>query len=193
MFSLDLQAYLYDSSGYMDLAAWAAGAVRQIRQDLRGDAHWRETLASVGQSASPRRVHLAVFVEPFLSYVLDGAKSVESRFSTKQCAPFRRITSGDIILLKAASGPVKGICQVAKTWFFDLRSVSLASLRERFAESICATGDEFWRARERAEYATLLKLRWVRELSPMACPKRDRRGWVILNGERNQLVLPYGS
>ncbi len=177
----------------MELASWATEAVCRIRQDLRGDAGWRKALAPPGLGVDARRVHLAVFVEPFLSYVLEGAKSVESRFSMRQCAPFGRVASGDIILLKAASGPVKGICQVAKTWFFDLRSVPLANVRERFAESICATGDEFWRAREKAEYATLLKLECVRELTPMSCPKRDRRGWVILNGERNQLPLPCTS
>jgi ASC-1-like (ASCH) protein len=174
----------------MELAAWATSAVRNIRQELWGDAQWRSLLAPV--SGVPR-IHLAVFVEPFLSFVLGGAKSVESRFSTKQCAPFRRVAPGDIILLKEASGPVRGICAAAKTWFYNLRSVPLASVRERYAESICATEDEFWRARERAEYATLIKLQWVRELTPLSCPKRDRRGWVILHGDRDQLALPYSS
>jgi hypothetical protein len=177
----------------MELAAWATGAVRQILEELRGDARWSKALAPDGRLDPPRSVHLAVFVEPFLSYILDGSKTVESRFSVKQCAPFRRVAVGDIILLKAASGPVRGICEVSKTWYFELGSVPLADLRERFAESICATEDEFWHAREKAEYATLLKLRWVRELPPMSCPKRDRRGWVILHGARSQVALPYAS
>jgi hypothetical protein len=174
----------------MDLAAWTTDAVRHIRHELRGDAQWKTVLAPTPRAA---RIHLAVFVEPFLSYVLDGSKSVESRFSTKQCAPFRRVEPGDIILLKAASGPVRGICAVAKTWFFDLRSVPLSTVRERYAESICATDDGFWQSREKADFATLMKLRWVRELPPMTCPKRDRRGWVILDGDRDQLALPYSS
>lgn len=161
----------------MDLAAWGSQAVRRIGNELRDDLRWSSVLLG---GAAPPRAHLAVFVEPFLSYVLAGTKSVESRFSVNQCAPFRRITTGDIILLKAASGPVRGICAVAKTWFYDLRCVSLDSLRQRFAESICAPDDAFWRAREKAEYATLIKLRWVRDLAPFSCPKRDRRGWVVL-------------
>ena len=171
----------------MDLRPWMGSAMREIRQELQTDSHWSKALAPLG--AWSIAVHLAIFVEPFLSYVLNGRKSVESRFSTRQCAPFGRVKVGDIILLKAASGPVKGICQVARTWYYDLRSVPLISVRERFAESICAQDDEFWRSREKAEYATLLKLRSVREVTPMACPKRDRRGWVILNDDR-QLALP---
>ena len=174
----------------MDLAAWTMGALRHIRQELRGDSQWNTVLAP---TARAQRIHLAVFVEPFLTYVLDGSKSIESRFSTKQCAPFRRVAPGDVILLKAASGPIRGICAVAKTWFFDLRAVPLSTLRARYAESICATEDSFWRSREKADFATLIKLRWVRELRPMTCPKRDRRGWVVLDGNRDQLALPYSS
>jgi hypothetical protein len=162
--------------------------MREIRAELQGDPHWARALP---EGAGAPAVHLAVFVEPFLSYVLDGRKSVESRFSVRQCAPFRRVGIGDIILLKAASGPVKGICQVAKAWYFDLNSVPLGSIRERFATAICAPDDAFWRARESAEYATLLKLRLVREVSPLPCPKRDRRGWVILHeSQQRQLALP---
>lgn len=173
----------------MELRRWTTRAMREIEDELRQDSQWSTRLPAQAGSRSIA-VHLAIFVEPFLSYVLDGTKLIESRFSTRQCAPFRRVTVGDIILLKAASGPVKGICEVAKTWFFDLGLVPLATVRERFAAGICATDEDFWRAREKAEYATLLKLRLVRELTPMPCPKRDRRGWVTLHDPRRQLALP---
>src|SRR4051794_21212088 len=110
----------------MELAQWTTSAIRQIRQELRDDSHWSRALAA--HAARSFAVHLAIFVEPFLSYVLEGSKSVESRFSTRQCAPLRRVSVGDIILLKAASGPVRGICEVSKTWYFDLESVPLANL-----------------------------------------------------------------
>ncbi|MEI9941989.1 MAG: hypothetical protein WDO69_32650 [Pseudomonadota bacterium] len=174
----------------MELGAWTTTAVRHIRQELRADPSWTELLTA---TPSSRSVHLAVFVEPFLSYVLDGVKTIESRFSKNQCAPFKRIQAGDIVLLKAASGPVRGICQVAKTWFFDLRSVPLLSVRERFGEAICATDDEFWDARVNAEYATLLKLQRIRALEPLVCPKRDRRGWVVLRGQTSPIPMAYSS
>jgi hypothetical protein len=34
---------------------------------------------------------------------------------------------------------------------------------------------------EGASYATLLDARSVRALSPISCPKKDRRGWVIFD------------
>lgn len=172
----------------MELANWGARAVEHLRRELRYDQRWAKTLTPNG--GPPRTFHLAVFVEPFLAHVLEGRKSIESRFSTRQCAPFRRVSVGDIVLLKEASGPVRGVCEISKTWFFDLDSMPLSEVRERFAEDICATDDEFWRARETADYATLLKLRSVREVSPLRCPKRDRRGWVVLLSTPKQAVLP---
>jgi hypothetical protein len=169
----------------MNLEEWAEKAMRRIRLDLRMDTHWSEKLGD------PRcAVHLGVFVEPFLSLVLDGSKSVESRFSTRRCAPFHRVGVGDIMLLKGASGPVKGICEVAKAWYFDLRSTPIAKVRERFGRAICAD-DDFWRSRQEADYATLLKVQAVRELPPFSCPKRDRRGWVVFPASApRQLALP---
>jgi len=172
----------------MDLSDWGVRAVEHLQRELQADRRWSRALSA--DLAPSRQVHLAVFVEPFLAYVLQGKKSVESRFSTRQCAPFRRVSVGDIVLLKEASGPVRGICEIAKTWFFNLDSIPLADVRERFAADICATDDDFWRAREKADYATLLKLRSVREVAPLRCPKRDRRGWVVLPNARKQLALP---
>jgi len=172
----------------MELSDWGVRAVEHLQHELRRDHRWSKTLAPALEPS--RKVHLAVFVEPFLAYVLEGKKSIESRFSTRQCAPFRRVSIGDIVLLKEASGPVRGVCEVAKTWFFDLDSMPLAEVRERFAVDICATDDDFWRARDKADYATLLKLRSVRKVTPLRCPKRDRRGWVVLSNTQKQLTLP---
>jgi hypothetical protein len=36
-------------------------------------------------------VHLAVFVELFLSSLLDGTKTIESRFGLRRSAPFGRV------------------------------------------------------------------------------------------------------
>jgi hypothetical protein len=87
----------------MDLGSWTNGALGRIHQYLRTDTYWRKKLAHGPDTSA---VHLAILVEPFLGYILDGSKTVESRFSNRQCAPFGRVRIGDIILLKGASGPV---------------------------------------------------------------------------------------
>lgn len=123
-------------------------------------------------------VHLAVMLEPFLSYILNGQKTIESRFSKNAIAPYGRVAVGDLVLLKA--GPVVGSFRVALADFITLTDGELARLRREYSAAICADGDEFWDARADKRYATLTGVSDVRKLPPVTVSKRDMRGWVVL-------------
>ena len=159
----------------MDLSRWKDVALRTARAELSraGNARWVSKL-----DARDGAVHLAVFVEPWLSWLLDGSKTVESRFSVRRMTPWQRVNPGDIILLKASSGPVVGICEVAETWFLDTTETPMPTIRRRFNEAI--GGDaEFWESVQHTRYVTLLRVRAPYTFTaPIECPKRDRRGWV---------------
>ncbi|MGH3799407.1 MAG: hypothetical protein ACRDTD_04590 [Pseudonocardiaceae bacterium] len=123
-------------------------------------------------------VHLAVMLEPFLRYVLNGQKTVESRFSKNAIAPYGKVAPGDLVLMKA--GPVVGSFRVASVEFGMLNGGELARLRHDYARTICADDDQFWQARADKRYATLVGVDDVRKLPQITVPKRDRRGWVVL-------------
>lgn len=129
-------------------------------------------------------VHLAVMVEPFLGYVLNGQKTIESRFSKNAIAPYGKVALGDLVLMK--SGPVVGSFRVASVEFvmLNLNGGELARLRHDCAIAICADNDEFWHARADKRYATLLGVNDVRKLPQITVPKRDRRGWVVLRAAK---------
>lgn len=128
------------------------------------------------------RLHLAVFTEPFLTYLLNGCKTVESRFSRNRIAPYDQVSTGDVILIKAVSGPVVGVCEAERAWFYELNSDVLQQIQQQFGSLICASED-FWDARQDRSYATLITLKNVRPLQPFAIKKRDRRGWVIVKAQ----------
>lgn len=44
--------------------------------------------------------HIAILRQPFFNMVLNGEKTIESRWSLNKVAPFNKISSGDEILLK---------------------------------------------------------------------------------------------
>jgi hypothetical protein len=150
---------------------------------VRDHSFWLSYLKTAASPISKIGVHLAVFREPFLSLVLNGPKTVESRFSRNRCAPFGEVEGGDIILLKEVSGPIRGIGLAKSVWFYDLAIESLDQVRDRFGETICAD-DEFWESRRTAAYATLIELAETATLEPFACDKRDRRGWVSLRARQ---------
>src|SRR5688572_10035738 len=84
----------------------AADAVAVLRERLRDNPFWTKRLAALDGGADRVRIHLAVFIEPYLEFVLDGTKTVESRFSINRCVPFERANEGDIVLLKRSGGSV---------------------------------------------------------------------------------------
>ena len=136
-------------------------------------------------------VHLAIFVEPFLQAVLDGRKTVESRFGLTRCSPFGQVAEGDVILLKRSGGPVVGLAMAGTSQYHELSPVLLAELRERYASRLYAEDDDFWAAREGKRYASLIEIALSAEIKPMVVDKRDRRGWVTLTQPRQAcLSLP---
>jgi len=167
----------------------------QLPARLEDGAEWGPSLGRVLDPAMPERAHLAVMHEPYLSYVLAGRKSVESRFSRHRVAPFDQVGVGDLLLLKSLSGPVAGVARVAHVDSYVLDPASWASIRERFSTALCAEDDEFWADRRDARYATLMRLAGAVAIEPLALEKRDRRPWVVLvpraraEVHRNQMPL----
>lgn len=160
---------------------WRTIVSKDVLPVVAGDGYWESNLREiVSEDASPPGLHLAVFLEPYLSYVLEGKKTVESRFATRRYAPYRQIAPGDIILLKQSGGPIRGLCTVSDVWFYSLTPTSWRKLRKEFAEALCAQDPDFWKERQNASFATLMRLRSVRTIDPVAFPKQDRRGWVVL-------------
>jgi hypothetical protein len=135
-------------------------------------------------------LHVAVMVEPFLTHLLEGRKTIESRFSQRATQPYGRVSVGDLVLLK--SGPVVGSFLVATVQNLTLDAQVLAHLEQTHSEAICAD-ENFWKDRATKRYATLLGVRQVRTLPPVPIPKRDMRGWVVLreahSGSRPQQQL----
>jgi hypothetical protein len=153
-----------------------------IRQ-VNGHRFWLSYLSGAAHPSSAVGLHVAVFSEPFLSLVLSGQKTIESRFSRNRCAPYGEVYEGDIILMKEVAGPIKGIALARRSWCYDLASEPLERIRDRFAAGVCAD-DAFWAARADALYATLIELESAASLIAVRCDKRDRRGWVLLRSRQ---------
>ena len=159
-----------------------------LLQRVAGDEFWLEYLTRALEPMSRVNIHLAVASEPFLTFILDGRKTIESRFSQNRCAPFGMIAEGDIILFKEVAGPICGLSLAKQAWYFDLTYESLEAIRQQYGDRICA--DEcFWNAHRNSSYASLVSLGETSTINPVLCEKRDRRGWVLLRS--GQLELPF--
>ena len=130
------------------------------------------------------RTHVAIFTPPFLDLILDGRKTIESRWSKMRCAPYGQVQVGDVVLMKRSGGLVAGEFTVAQVESFsDITEELLHKLAARYTKALCAEADEhFWDVRSGSRYGTLLAIASpIRYHRPFPYPKRDRRGWVVLD------------
>lgn len=164
-------------------------AFEAIQHAASHDDEWRNCLGRPGAEMPKCGIHLAVFVEPFLGYVLDGSKSVESRFSVNRCAPYGRVHRGDVLLLKRAGGGVVGIARVVTVWFYHLDEASWSMIRETFSAALRAQDPDFWEKRRNATCATLMRIDRVLAFKPIRWEKRDRRGWVVLQASEEESLF----
>lgn len=123
-------------------------------------------------------VHLAIFVEPYLTAVLEGRKTIESRFAVTRRPPYECIEPNDYILLKKSGGPVIGLALAKSIRFYRLSPEVLADIRRKFARQLFAQDEDFWQARAEKLYATLIELGDPVHIQPFSVEKRDRQGWV---------------
>src|SRR5437867_3058449 len=107
---------------------------------VKGDPYWESHLTEVPFIG----VHLAIFVEPYLSFLLEGRKTVESRFSTNRIAPYEKVDRGDLILLKRSGGPILGLCEVGDVWFYRLDPKTWTDIKHKFTYSLCIQDSSFW-------------------------------------------------
>jgi hypothetical protein len=164
-----------------------------IRSAVAHDQLWVNILGTPGSGLPPCRIHLAVFVEPFLGYILDGTKTVESRFSINQCAPYGKVSPGDAILVKKSGGPIVAVARVQTIWSYQIDNTTLAVIRNEFAQAIRATDDDFWEQRHSSNYATLMLIDHVLTIKPVAWKKNDRRGWVVVHSREQQSLFERDS
>lgn len=127
--------------------------------------------------------HLAIFTPPFIDLILEGKKTIESRFTKVRCAPYGLVKKGDTILMKESGGLVIGEFTAGDILTFsNLDENKLKEIAEEYSIHLCAYADDnFWENRKNTCYATLIYVENpLRYDEPFSFPKKDRRGWVII-------------
>lgn len=166
------------------MSNWQNELVQQLPY-AEVSSYWRNKTRQAASGNGAFAVHLAILAEPFLSLLLEGTKTIESRFTKNRVAPYGAVSRGDLLLLKGVGGPVVGFGRVGQTWSIELqRKSDLKRIRRDYSTQICATGEEFWRSRAEARFVTLMEVTAVTRCDPIECQKRDRRGWVILKSSQ---------
>jgi hypothetical protein len=128
-----------------------------------------------------RGTHLAVMSGPYLDRILDGTKTIESRFMRNRTAPYGQVAVDDVIFFKPTCSPITAVGLAGNVIHLDIRGFSLEEIAEQYGAKIAPADESFWTDRTKARYATLITMVDAVTISPLSINKRDRRGWVVLN------------
>lgn len=129
-------------------------------------------------------VHLAILVEPYLGRIMDGTKTIESRWSMNRGVPFRTVWGGDAILFKRSGGPIVGFGVACFSQSITLRDRAHVSEVIEEAGAALGVGPDFFAAVADKKFVTLVQLEHVAPLdgSSIRCGKTGQAGWVVLRG-----------
>ena len=129
--------------------------------------------------------HLAILTQPWLDLILEGKKTIESRFTKIRCAPYGKIDTGDVVYLKESGGPVKGqftVCEVET--YTDLTSEMRHEINRRYHRHIFVDPlfQGFWEKWYASKYATLIHVdNVIAYQNPFSFQKKDAQAWIVLN------------
>ena len=141
-----------------------------------GNTYWIEKF----RKDSGAVIHLAVIVEPYLSRILSGKKTIESRYSINMITPYRKIKTGDIVLLKKSGGEVVAMFEAGKVRYFSINGqIPLAKIREKYNDRLVIDGP-FWEEKKNCKYATLIDINELLPLPKFKVNKRNRTAWMTL-------------
>lgn len=126
------------------------------------------------------RSHLAVLTSPYLEKVIDGTKTIESRFTRSRVLPFQQVYTNDVLFLKKTAGPIQAIAIVASAECFGpLQPGEATNIMDKYQEGL-QLGEEFKNSKQESRYATLITLEKVQPIKWLQLKKKDRRPWVII-------------
>jgi hypothetical protein len=124
--------------------------------------------------------HLAIMHQPYLINIINGCKTIESRFSKVKAPPFGKVHKNDIILFKKASGNIIAVSLVKDVKYFsNLSSKKVNEIFFRYKKELTAQ-DDFIKSKYKSKYATLIFIAETKKLiNPIKLRKKDRRAWIV--------------
>lgn len=133
-------------------------------------------------------IHLGVFNEPYLTYMLEDKKTIESRFSKKRIAPYNKISKDDIVIVKKSSSNVVAYFTIKDIIFYDLSITPISEIKAKYSQELCVN-DDFWELKKDSKYATLIFIDELIKLNPFPIKKKGMQTWIKLKPEFDTLTI----
>lgn len=112
--------------------------------------------------------------------VINGTKTIESRWSNKKIAPFNKVKVGDTILIKRTSCLVTATAQVKYVKFYNLTPQLAEEIKIKYGKKIGTDYFDDWEGYKNKKYCTLIWLENVTNIPPFKVENSHGAGWIVL-------------
>ncbi len=103
-------------------------------------------------------VHVAIVDSRTARLILEGKKTIETRFAIKRNKPYGRINSGDLIFIKKSGGPIVAKARAGEVRFYSDLDADKISILRRSYNNLVKASSQFWQEKKHAKYATFFNL-----------------------------------
>ncbi|CRL34772.1 MazG-like family protein [Agathobacter rectalis] len=141
-----------------------------------GDQYWISKINVLGDS----HIHVAVMVEPYITKIMKGEKTIESRFSQNKIVPWGRVFPGDIIIIKRSGGSFESVFEAGEIISKELKSSrEVEQIKNDFNDRLCIE-DDWWEKKLKSRYVTLIPIIHLLRFDPFVIKFKNRQAWLEL-------------
>lgn len=112
--------------------------------------------------------------------MLEGKKTIESRFSKNKILPYNQISKDDIVIVKKSSGNVVAYFTIKEVLFFNLNETSIDEIKTKYSKQLCVD-ESFWLSKRNSNYATLIIIDKIVKLNSFHIDKKGMQTWINLS------------
>jgi len=137
------------------------------------------TLAEL-RALAGEKCHLAILTEPYCSLLLQGKKTVESRWMINRVAPYGKAHSGDLVYVKKSGGPVLATFRIG--WCVEGALTRVLPFAVEHQVALCVD-DAFLLKLEadKKRFGVLMEVTDLKIFDSFAVIKPGMSGWVVLS------------
>jgi hypothetical protein len=135
-------------------------------------------------------IHVAILQPRYVQAILDGSKTVESRFmKLASSPPFRKVSAGERLFIKVSGGPFRATATASAVHdHADLTAADHDALQSRWRPSV-GGDDAYWQMVRDRRCATFIELAGVEPLDVgPAFRVQNMRAWYVLDDNASPLL-----
>ncbi len=125
--------------------------------------------------------HLAIMDKHTIDMILNGEKTIESRFSKYKISPFNKVKVNDKIYLKESGKKIVASFEVAGVIYFDNLNPKKIIKIKRDYNNLIKAPDIYWNKKLKSNYGTLIYIKNAKKIKPIIINKKGRQGFVSFN------------